>query len=119
MVVQKPTRRLAGWLKIIRGIVVAAIAVACVCVVIMVFFPDVAAQNIDRLRDIIGDGPVAQLETAVLSVQDQVQKVEYLLGLRKPAAPWVEPLPDSATKQQTPRHLAEIARPLTVSSVPS
>src|SRR5258707_630798 len=101
MVVQKPTRRLPRWLKIVRGIVVAAFAVVCVGVVILVFFPYVAAQNIDRLRDIIGDAPVAQLETSILSIQDQAQKVEYQLGLRKPAAPWEDSQPGSVTIKPT------------------
>ena len=88
MRVQKPIRRLPLWLKIVRGICLVVLFALCLCVAIIIFWPEVAAQNIDRLRDVIGDAPVAQLETAMLSVQDWVQNVEYQLGLRKPAAPW-------------------------------
>jgi len=130
MVVQKPTRRLPRWLKIVRGIVVAVFAVVCVGVVILVFFPDVAAQNIDRLRDIIGDAPVAQLETSILSIQDQAQKVEYQLGLRKPAAPWEDSQTSSViinpTLLPTPGAIAtaapstnQIVAAVLVSSLPS
>jgi Phosphodiester glycosidase len=103
MSVQKPTHRLKRWLKIVRAIGVVIVAVLCLTVGIVIFYPEAAAQNIDRLRDIIGDAPVAQLETMVLSIQDQVQNVEYQLGLRKPAAPWEAPDPQSATEQPVPR----------------
>jgi hypothetical protein len=42
---------------------------ACCGLAFVTFWPDVAAQNIDKLREVIGDEPVAQLEAAVLSIQ--------------------------------------------------
>src|SRR5258708_35381919 len=67
---------------------------------IIIFRPDVAAQNIDRLRDILGDAPVAQLEAAALSIQDQARQSEYQVCLIKPGPPWSAS--DSATCNKRP-----------------
>jgi hypothetical protein len=75
------------------GISALVFAVLCGGLAIITFWPDVAAQNIDRLRDVIGDAPVAQLESAFLSVKDSVQQFEYQVGLLHPAAPWQVPSP--------------------------
>lgn len=76
------------WLKVVLGVCVVGVVLACVSLAIISFWPDVAAQNIDRLRDVIGDAPVAQLEETVLNVQDHVQQIEFQMGVLKPAAPW-------------------------------
>ncbi|MHB8628668.1 MAG: phosphodiester glycosidase family protein [Aggregatilineales bacterium] len=102
MVLQNPTRRRPRWLKIVLGISVLGLAMICIGPAIITFWPDVAAQNIDRLRDIIGDAPVAQLEATVLSIQDYTQQLEYKVGLVKPAAPWADSHPAPAMKQPTP-----------------
>lgn len=88
MGIRKRLRRLPLWLKIVLGIIALGLALMIGSLAFITFWPDVAAQNIDRLRDIIGDAPVAELESIVLSVQDFTQQVEYQLGLVKPAAPW-------------------------------
>src|SRR5258708_12413545 len=86
----EPIRRRSRLKKIVLGIITLGIALVVIGLAIIVFWPDVAAQNIDHLRDIIGDAPVAQLEEMVLSIKDHTQQLEYNLGLVKPAAPWVE-----------------------------
>ncbi len=86
----EPIRRRSRLKKIVLGIITLGIALVVIGLAIIVFWPDVAAQNIDHLRDIIGDAPVAQLEEIVLSIKDHTQQLEYNLGLVKPAAPWAE-----------------------------
>jgi hypothetical protein len=76
------------WKKIVLGVILSGVIAIILCLVIVIFFPQVAAQNIDRLRDIIGDAPVAQLEAIVLNIQDQAKQWMYQRGLVKPAAPW-------------------------------
>ncbi|HLY27336.1 MAG TPA: phosphodiester glycosidase family protein [Aggregatilineales bacterium] len=86
----KRIRRLPRWLKIILALCAFALVVVCAAVAIVILDPAFAAQNIDKLRDVIGDDAVAQLETTALNIQDQAQQLEFRLGLRKPAAPWSE-----------------------------
>jgi hypothetical protein len=74
-------------------------------IAIMSFWPGAAAQNIDRLRDIIGDAPVAQLETAALNLQDHAQQLEYQVGLVKPAAPWSDSNPAAPNVASVPTPL--------------
>src|SRR5579859_1054003 len=88
MSVQKATRRLPRWLKIVLAVGALGAIAICVSLTLLIFYPQAAAKNIDHLRDLIGDAPVAQLETIALNIQDQAQQLEYRLGLRKPAAPW-------------------------------
>src|SRR5579859_4234881 len=104
MSVQKTTRRLPRWLKIVMAVGALGLVMICLGLGILVFYPGVAAKNIDHLRDIIGDAPVAQLETVILSIQDQLQQVEYQLGLRKPVAPWsvASPTPTAIQPTMTP-----------------
>jgi hypothetical protein len=96
MVGQKQTRRSPGCLKTVRITGIMGLVIIAIGGIIVTFFPDVAAQNVDRLRNIIGDEPVAQIETFVLNVQDQAQQLAYQLGLTHPAAPWTPPPNDSA-----------------------
>ena len=49
--------------------------------------PDLAAQAATPLRQVIGNEGVAQLETAVFTLQDRVRQWQYGLGLAEPAAP--------------------------------
>jgi Phosphodiester glycosidase len=88
MLLRKAARRLPLWLKIVVGISASGLALLAASLAFITFWPDVAAQNIDRLRDVIGDEAVAQIESVVLNIQDNVQQWEYQVGLRKPAAPW-------------------------------
>ncbi len=68
----------------------------------MTLWPDVAAQNIDRLRDMIGDKPVAQLEEAALNIQDHIQQAKYQMGLVHPESPWADSDLNSGPKQSEP-----------------
>ncbi len=113
--VRKTIRR--RWLKVVLGIGVLVIVTFCSGLAMITLWPNVAAQNIDRLRDVIGDEPVAQLEELVLNVQDQVQQLEYQFGLLHPAAPWADAqiggtaFPDSPSDLSTvdPTTLADAA----------
>src|SRR5260221_2946077 len=102
MYLRKAARRRSCLLKILVGITAFALAIVGSCLGIIVFWPDVAAQNIGRLRDVIGDAPVAQLEDTVLSLKDQTQQLEYKVGLVKPAAPWVDSPPTRTMQPPTP-----------------
>jgi hypothetical protein len=50
--------------------------------------PSIGAYGADYLRKIVGEQPVALLETAVFRMQDTIKKTEVNLGLEKPANPW-------------------------------
>ncbi len=99
---QKTNRRLRRWLKLGLGFSLVILTVICLGLAIIVFRPDVAAQNIDRLRDILGDATVAQLESAALTIQDQARQWEYQVGLLKPAAPWTASYSATVSSQATP-----------------
>src|SRR5262249_48310789 len=99
---QKPKRRFPRWLKVGLGICIVVLVVVGIGMAIVIFRPDVAAQNIDRLRDVLGDAPVAQLESEALSIQDQVKQWEYQLGLIKPAARWSVSYSATAVSQPSP-----------------
>ncbi len=98
VLVKKRTRRLSGCLKIVRLLVIVLVVMIIAGAGIITFFPDVAAQNVDRLRNIIGDGPVAELESFVFSVQDSAQQFAYQLGLTHPDALWTPPPGDISTR---------------------
>ncbi len=95
------------------------LALFCGGLALITFWPDVAAQNIDRLRDVIGDESVAQLEAAVLSVQDSVQQFEYQVGLRQPAAPWAAPSAAPSTTLALPTTLDTVAPTAVMPGTPS
>src|SRR5437588_3000105 len=98
---QKRTRRRPLWLKIVLVLCVLVLVLLGSSLAIITFWPEVAAQNIDRLRDVIGDAPVAQLEAITLSIQDRVQQLQYQAGMKQPSAPWVVASPQAATQQPT------------------
>lgn len=50
--------------------------------------PRFGAQGADALRRVFGARLVAALEMVVLRIQDAFTKLQYDLGLKKPAAPW-------------------------------
>jgi len=50
--------------------------------------PDIGALGADRLRSLVGDRAVADLEMAVFQLQDDVHRLEYRFGIAAPAAPW-------------------------------
>src|SRR5579859_635088 len=94
----KRKRRLPLWLKIVVGLFVVAGIMVCGSLAVVAFDPGFAAQNIDNLRDVVGDEAVAQLEQVVLTVQDDVQQLEYQLGLVKPSSPWANATPISTVQ---------------------
>ncbi len=95
MTLRKPNRRLRRGLKIILGILGLGLVMIVAMLALITLRPDIAAQNIDRLRDVIGDAPVAQLKSVIFSIQDTTQQLEYKIGLVKPAAPWTDSHPVS------------------------
>ena len=72
----------------------ALIVAAALCLYLAATaFPSIGAQGADSLRAIIGDKAVAQLETWIFQVQDNIQQVKYNLGIEKAASPWQLPSP--------------------------
>jgi hypothetical protein len=53
-------------------------------------FPSVAADGADKLRKIIGERPVAEIEMAAFKVEDMIASLEYHTGLSKPGNPFSE-----------------------------
>jgi hypothetical protein len=50
-------------------------------------YPSIAAYGSDRLRQIVGDQAVAAMETVLYQAQDDINKIEYRLGLLHPSNP--------------------------------
>jgi hypothetical protein len=65
--------------------------------------PSIGAYGADYLRKIVGEQPVALLETAVFRMQDTIKRTEVNLGLEKPANPWQ---PNSASDVKASTGLA-------------
>jgi len=93
-------------LAVVVGLVVAALAG---CLAAVVVWPDLGGQGADRLRDWLGDQPVAQLENIVFGVQDAANGWMARLGWVHPAAPWVVP----------PTNLATARHPLAARAAPT
>jgi hypothetical protein len=51
-------------------------------------FPSATANGADALRNIIGNEPVALMETALFNIQDTLNNAEYLTGIITPQDPW-------------------------------
>ena len=97
-------------LLILAGLVLAA---ALALYLAATVFPSVGAQSVDSLRAVIGDKAVAQLETWIFQVQDNIQQVKYSLGMEKAASPWqmTSPTPAMATLPTTPATLTPTSAP--------
>jgi hypothetical protein len=65
-------------------------------------WPSLGAQAADRLRSVLGDEAVAQMETIAFEAKDSYQRWKYSVGLEHPAAPWQETAPTAATAEVTP-----------------
>lgn len=50
--------------------------------------PELGAQVVDVLRDVVGDEAVAQLEEIVFNVQDFSKQMQFRLTGKEPNAPW-------------------------------
>src|SRR5690348_5764153 len=68
----------------VAGLLVVSLLGGCAAVTVA---PGVGAQAADWLRGIIGDEAVAQLETFVFQVQDDVHQLAYSLGVAQPESP--------------------------------
>ncbi len=77
--------------RIVAFLAVLAALVAVGGVLILHFSPAAGAYGADELRKIIGDKPVAMMETALFEVQDQVMGVAYRLGLAQPVQSFSSP----------------------------
>jgi hypothetical protein len=85
---------------LIAGLVVLLLAGGLLVVITQ--RPDIGARGADRLRSLIGDRAVAELEMAVFQLQDDFHRLEYRLGVAAPAAPWqVSPTALSQVKAVT------------------
>ena len=73
------------WMGILAGIlIIFAVGFG----VMLQIFPSTGAYGAETLRQIIGEQPVALIETAVFNLQDAIKKTEVNLGLAKPTDPW-------------------------------
>ncbi len=59
-------------------------------------WPYWGAMGADRLRTLLGNEAVAQVEAAAFQIRDNVQQLTYSLGVHRPAAPWQAPTPPHA-----------------------
>jgi hypothetical protein len=84
----------------IVGLFVLLLASGCVAVTVL---PSVSAQAADVLRGIIGDQAVAQLETIVFQVQDDIHQVTYAFGVGRASSPWQgTPVAEAPTESALP-----------------
>jgi Phosphodiester glycosidase len=109
MLIQKPAPW-PRWAKLITIALSLCILSLIAGLATLIFWPQVAAQNIDRLRNLIGDAPVAQLETTILEIQDHTQQLGYQVGLVQPAAPWADTVSDAALPNLLPTAISGGAR---------
>lgn len=65
-------------------------------------WPELGAQGADWLRGVIGNKPVAQLETMAFKAKDNVQQLKYSLGLERPAVPWKVGVEEAAPLTEAP-----------------
>jgi len=78
-------------------------------------WPSLGAQGADVLRSIVGDKPVALLEMIYLRAGDEIQQLEYKLGITEAEAPWEftlenteEPLQPTAVQFPTATEAKEL-----------
>lgn len=87
--------------RILAVLVLVMIGVGVTGVVFASLFPSLAAGAARPLRALIGVKAVAQLETAVFTIQDNVRQVRYEWGLAEAEAPW-QVLPTAAVAAALP-----------------
>ena len=118
---KRKARRLPRLLRLLRAVVLLLVVSFVLLVAIVTLFPDFAAQNVDRLRNLIGDQAVADLETIVLNAQDSAQQLVYQLGLAQPAAPFApaSPPPVIAMLPETAPTLTHQQPTLPLTATPS
>ena len=102
-----PWRRV---LLILAGLILTGALVVYLAATV---FPSVGAQSVDSLRAVIGDKAVAQLETWIFQVQDNIQQVKFSLGIEKAASPWqmTSPTPALAAGSTVPATLIPTSEP--------
>lgn len=71
-----------------------------------IVFPSFGASEIDNLRQVFGDYPVAQLETSIYNIQDAFQQWQYQHGVDQPTGASMSPIniagaPDAAQSPPT------------------
>jgi hypothetical protein len=96
---------------------IGALALAGIYVATDVW-PSLGAQGADLLRGLIGNEPVARLESTVFQAQDAVEQRKYDMGLAKPVAPWQATLPSPAGPRAITTTLPSPAGPATITITP-
>lgn len=76
--------------RLLGAITAAAVGVVVLCfsLAAVTIWPSLGARGADAMRGLIGDRLTAGVEGFVLSLQDQVQHVQYALGIARPQTPW-------------------------------
>lgn len=84
----------------IRTLLVAVVAIFLLLILALaaglfaaaIVFPSFGASQIDNLRQVFGDYPVAQLETTIYDLQDAAQQWEYQHGVDQPTGASMSPI---------------------------
>jgi hypothetical protein len=78
--------------KLIIGAILTTVLVGIVAIAALVLIvsasPETGAQGADRLRNLIGNKPVADLEAIVFTIQDKFHQLVYNVEQSTPSAPW-------------------------------
>jgi hypothetical protein len=102
-------------LKILTTITAITFFLAVMGMIVFTVWPGVGAAVAHPLRQVIGNERVAQLETILFTVQDNVQQWKYDLGLEEPEAPWqvaaVAPPSQPTRPTLTPSPTVEVVKP--------
>lgn len=99
------------WVKILTGLVAVTSLAFALGLAALIKWPQLAAQNIDTLRNLIGDAPVAAIESTLLGIQDHAQQLGYQAGVVRPDSPWADdplasPTPAATVKVDLPTPIA-------------
>jgi len=74
--------------RVTAVIILIILGIMAAGVILVSLFPGVGAQAAKPLRALLGVRLVAQMETAVFTLQDGVKQARYGLGLAQAEAPW-------------------------------
>lgn len=82
--------------RVTAVIILTILSIGVAGIILVSLFPGAGAQAAKPLRSLLGVRLVAQMETAVFTIQDSVKQARYGLGLAQAEAPW-EAVPTAAS----------------------